>query len=362
MSLRRGRSRSACVALLALLGFGAPSAAAFPDDPAGRSPGSWRSVQWYLDGPAGVGARGAWRLARAAGQPGGRNITVAILDTGVAYRDTSIRPRPRDLASSRFTSGWDFVRATPFPDDPNDHGTVVAALVGEDTDNAIDLAGLAYNAKIMPVRVLDLDRSASDARVGRGIRWAASHGADVINLSFNWPAATTARDIPRTAAAVRGALRRRVSVIAAAGNDGANRPTYPARLPGVISVGASTRRGCLADYSNRHADLVAPGGGDDSPVGPRQCRLHPRRGGGLRVLDYGPGGESQGTSFATPLVSATAALVLAILPPGCRTPTALASTLRRAASDLGSNERLLRADRAVGLARSLHDDGASCHA
>ena len=67
-----------------------------------------------------------------------------------------MRSRPRDLGISRFTPGWDFVRGNSFPDDPSDHGTIIAALLGEDTNNATDMAGLAYNAKIMPIRVLDL--------------------------------------------------------------------------------------------------------------------------------------------------------------------------------------------------------------
>lgn len=352
---------SAVIAVLAVLTANAAFANGFPNDPGAGPSGSWHGVQWYLgDGPAGIGARQAWQIAKATGHPGGQGITVAILDTGVAYRNTAKRPRPRDLGMSRFTPGWDFVRGKPFPDDPSDHGTVIAALVGEDTNNGIDLAGLAYNAKIMPVRVLDLDRSATDDVVARGIRWAATHGADLINLSFNWPADTTTGDVRQTATAVRGALRQRISVIAAAGNDSADVPAYPARLPGVISVGATTRRGCVADYSNRHALLIAPGGGDDSPVGPRHCRLHPGRGGGLRVLDYGPGGEAQGSSFAAPLVTATAALVLPILPSHCRTPKALTSTLRQAAHDLGSGERLLRADRAARLASRVKDDDTSC--
>lgn len=85
----------ACITALAVLmtAIAAP-ARGFPNDPGDGSSRAWRNVQWYLNAPSGIGASQAWQIAMASGQPGGTGITVAILDTGVAYRDTPRRPRP----------------------------------------------------------------------------------------------------------------------------------------------------------------------------------------------------------------------------------------------------------------------------
>jgi serine protease len=316
-----------------------------PNDPGDGGRKGWRSVQWHLVGRYGIDAPAAWRASIGAGRAPGDGVTVAIIDTGVAFRSSPHHMAEPDLSAARFVRGWDFVDNEGFPDDENAHGTVVAALVGEDTDNGIGLAGLAYGTRLMPVRVLGLDRAADDRRVARGMRWAVEHGADVLNLSFNWAPGISAKEVRHTRSAVRWALRHGVVVVASAGNDAQGRPTFPARMQGVIAVGAMTSGGCIANYSNRGATVFAPGGGEDSRRGAPGCR-DPRRGERIRVLDWGAGGAVEGTSYAAPLVSGTAAVLLALLPRACRAPDRVARLIAATARTVGG-VRLLNAGAAA---------------
>ena len=169
--------------------------------------------------------------------------------------------------------GYDFVDGDRFPNDENGHGTHVASTIGESTHNGTGVTGLAYGARIMPVRVLDADGAGDSVDITAGIRYAVRHGADVINLSFEFDDGyrqVSAGEIPDILAALRYARRHNVVVVAAAGNQ--SRPTvaYPARYETVIGVGAITEHGCRADYSNtgRGIDIMAPGGGSDAANDP----------------------------------------------------------------------------------------------
>ncbi len=134
-------------------------------------------------------------------------------------------------------------------------------MIAEATNNGLGLTGLAYGAKIMPVRVLDADGNGDSATIARGIRYAVNHGAQVINLSLVFDSSVTASQVPDIISAVNFAHRHGVVVVAAAGNESARRLDYPAAATGVISVGATTIDRCLAGYSNvgTKLDLVAPG-------------------------------------------------------------------------------------------------------
>jgi len=132
------------------------SAAYLPDDPGrGTKPGRWAAVQWNFTGPAGVNAPDAWAHLIADGRPGGKGVKVAVLDTGVAYRQFGRTPASPDLAQTHVISGYDFIGHDQYANDRNGHGTHVASTIAEATNNAIGLTGLAYGASIMPVKVLD---------------------------------------------------------------------------------------------------------------------------------------------------------------------------------------------------------------
>lgn len=234
-----------------------------------------------------LGAEEAWQLSTGAG------VTVAVLDSGV----DSSHP---DLAG-RVLPGKDYVDgSTDARVDPVGHGTAVASLIAGRSDGTV--SGLAPDATVLPVRVLDADnRYRSASTVADGLVWAVKQGAQVVNLSLGG-----AQDSGPLAAAIAFAMANDVVVVACTGNAPAqgrepgDRVWYPAREPGVLAVGGVewTERGPLhwpRSLSGRETVLAAPA-----------------------VLTAGaPGGGSrqvQGTSFSAALVTATAALIRARWP------------------------------------------------
>jgi serine protease len=193
----------------------------------GGTPGDWQSTQWNFTGTFGVQAPQAWANAAAEGAPGGRGVIVAVLDTGVAYMNRGPFRRSPDFSRWGFVQGYDFISHTRYANDRNGHGTFVAGTIAEATDNRYGLTGLAFAARIMPVRVLD-DEGEGDARtIATGVRFAVNHGARVINLSLEFSSDVTAGDIPQLMRALRYAYRHRVVVVAAAGNEGHDAIAYP---------------------------------------------------------------------------------------------------------------------------------------
>ena len=113
----------------------------------------------------------------------------------------------------------------------------MAGTIAQTTNNGVGTAGIAYNAKIMPLRVLDSNGEGDSAAIARAIRYAARYRADVINLSLEFPAEVRSAEIPDVLAALRYAHRRGVVVVAAAGNQADIAVAYPARAQSVIAVG-----------------------------------------------------------------------------------------------------------------------------
>jgi serine protease len=287
-----------------------------------NDPGS--RLQWNLFGTYGINVVEAWTLAKGLGAPGGRGAVVALLDSGVAYERRGRFRRAPDLRHSTFVHPWDFIGRDPHPNDQYGHGTHVAGTIAQTTNNRIGTAGIAYNAKIMPLRVLDANGEGDSAAIARAIRYAARHRADVINLSLEFPAEVRSAEIPDVLSALRYAHRRGVVVVAAAGNQADITVAYPARAQSVIAVGANTVTGCQAEYSNAgdDLDLVAPGGGADAPntdsvwdaahcspdsLGRPIIQQTFTRG----IRHFGLPRSYEGTSMAAPHVSAIAALVIA---------------------------------------------------
>jgi serine protease len=327
---------------------GGPGGEFVPDDPGeGTEAGDWRELQWNFAGQFGVGAPEAWENLIRDGHAGGRGVVVAVLDTGVAYTNWGRFHRSPDFGRFQFVKGYDFINRNSYPLDRNGHGTFVASTIAEDTDNGSGLTGLAYGASIMPVRVLDTQGEGEASTIAEGVRFAVKHGAQVINLSLEFAPSVTAGDIPELINAIRYAHRRGVLVVAAAGNEAHKAIAYPARAPFVVSVGATTEHGCLASYSNDGSRLtiVAPGGGADANL-PGDPNCHPGDPSGRDVFQVTLTGGSprkfgiprgyEGTSMATPHVSATAALVIASGILGHHpSPALLVARLRATARRLG---------------------------
>src|SRR5213078_4855842 len=151
--------------------------------------------------------------------------------------------------------GWSAFGTDPSID-PNGHGTWIASIAGATTDNGQGIAGDGIN--IMPVQVLDATGTGQDSDIIAGLVWAADHGANVAVMAFSNPGYSTALQD-----AVNYAWSHGVVVVAAAGNDGATTPNYPAGDARVVGVGATDQTDSLWSGSNSSAAvfLTAPGVG-----------------------------------------------------------------------------------------------------
>ena len=250
-----------------------------PDDPL------YASKQWHLSR---VGAERAWNLTC------GRGVTVAVIDTGVACFDDGPFSRGTDLAGTRCEGGWNFVDDSPRAADDHGHGTHVAGTIAQTTDNGMGTAGLAFCATLMPIKVLSKQGFGSLAGIANGIRFAADHGANVINMSLGGPFGSRI-----LGAAVKYAEDKGVLVVAAAGNSGKS-VGYPAAYPGVLAVSATDDKDQIAWFSSRGPEvgLAAPG---VSVTQQTVC------GGGRDKCEVF--GTFNGTSMASPHVAGIAAMV-----------------------------------------------------
>lgn len=242
-----------------------------------------------------VGAPAAWDTT-----VGSRNVIIAVLDTGVAAHDEF---------TGKLLPGTDLVNGDNDPTDDNGHGTSAAAVAAADANDA-GVAGLCWECRILPVKVLDANGGGGTFAVAEGIVFAADNGADVINLSLGGPSASLSVNNAVAYARSKGAI-----VIAAAGNENTSTPSFPAAAPGVISVGATDLNDQKFNFSNfgPWVKVAAPG-----------CNPAPELDGTYSMFC--------GTSSATPLTSGVVGLALSM----GAAPAAVEAALLATADPVGS--------------------------
>lgn len=257
------------------------------------------SKQWNLRS---INVESAWDETKGSG------ITVAVIDTGIS-------PVP-DLKDTQFVKGYDFVNDRIEAFDDAGHGTHVAGTIAQSTNNGYGVAGIAYEASLMPLKVLSASGGGTVADIAEAIRFAADNDADIINMSLGGPGESKLME-----EAINYAHQKGVVLVAAAGNANQNSASYPARYPHVIGVAALDSAGIKAPYSNFGAgvDISAPGGSETGKI--LQETIDPETSEAV-FIGY------QGTSMAAPHVAGVAALVKAS---GIKEPDEVLRVLKQSA-------------------------------
>ncbi|MBX7187950.1 MAG: S8 family serine peptidase [Vicinamibacteria bacterium] len=294
-------------------------------------------LQWHLKI---LGTERMWDI-----QKGDPSVAVAVLDTGVAYEDFGPFRKAPDFGGTVFLPGYNVFTHDTHANDDNFHGTHVASIIAEATNNGDGASGIAYQTAIMPVKVLDADGFGANSGIADAIDYVVNfrqgnvNPVRVINLSLG---GSTRNQVVEDA--IRRAVAAGITVVASAGNDNAGVVDYPAAFPDVIAVGSVDYRKVKAPYSSYGADLdlVAPGGdnrrddnGDGRPDGILQQTMDSDSAAQGRYDDFAYY-FVVGTSQAAPQVSALAAL---LSKQGVRDPKAIQALMEKTAEDLGDPGR-----------------------
>jgi thermitase len=270
---------------------------------------------------ADIKATASWEETKGEGES-----IIAVIDTGVDMEHPDIKNKIK-------SRGKDFVNGDDDATDDNGHGTHVAGIAAADTNNSEGIAGVSWNCKVLPVKVMDQDGTGYDSDVADGIRWAADNGADVISLSLGQDTPSMTLEL-----ALEYAYDKNVVIVAAAGNEG-GAVYYPAAYDEYcLAVAATSYNDERVTFQNSSQD---PGGAWESNYGPEIDVAAP----GERIVSlvptwyFGSGsfpyGWGYGTSVATPHVAGLAALIKSIKPH--LTASEIMNVIRYAADDVNSS-------------------------
>lgn len=292
----------------------------------------------------------------------GQNITVAVIDSGVDFSHPDAPNRHTNSAEIPDngvdddgngyiddTSGWNFVDNTPYQVDDSGHGTHVAGIIAAKGNNAMGIVGVAYNANILALKVLDSDGSGGEDAVARAILYAVRQGARVINISLGGRG-----DSFIIHNALKEAVDRGVVIVDSSGNDHQNAEEFfPAKYRESITVGSVKSNGLtLSDFSNYGdvVDVVAGGGGHPNLAATHSSNVNvlslmssllvTSMQGSTYVVQDSSGGHylrKYGTSMASPAVAGIVALILSANPQ--LTYDQVKYILQETATDLGSTGR-----------------------
>ncbi len=250
-----------------------------------------------------------------------REVVVAVLDTGIDLLHPDLKDRiwfdhkrcnnGQVHDQENACHGFNFVESNTKIADDVGHGTHVSGLIAANA-NSLGVVGVGPSQiKIMPIKVIN-NQTQDFVQNGRmitdvfadGIRYAVQNGADVINISLGWPKLV---ETPKIRIAITKAIESGVAIVAAAGNNGKDVPTFPCSYVGVICVGAMDNQGKITEYSNfgGKVDLVAPG---ENIISTYPGNLESRS---LGIQGYE---VKQGSSQAAPLVSAIVATLKLVYP------------------------------------------------
>lgn len=280
----------------------------FNIDNAANDPKYTDGSQWGLKNTTNpesdINIEDAWQYNK-----GRSDVKVAILDYGVHYTNDDLDPGDR----SRIINGYDFINndTNPLPDDDATHGTKVTSVIAAITNNSRRVAGIMWNAKIIPLKVGTKSAGIILSAAAEGVEWAVNNGVNIINMSFSTKIIENNKyDVDLLSQVLYNAYSDNVLLVASMGNAFNNeaeiQDKYPAKLPWVMAVGATNEDNKRVKFENTQSepDPWASIGGNHISVSSPGIHYTTNKDASSETIEFA------GTSCSTPMVSGLGGLVI----------------------------------------------------